>query len=1060
MVRKLATLLPLVGLLVTGNANALGLGEIKLDSALNQPLRAEIELLDERGLASGEVLPSLAGIEDFKRASVERMFFLSNIQFQILEKEDGLYIELTTRQPVQEPFLNFLVEVNWPAGRLLREYTVLLDPPVYEDTVTIENEIFEPVIQQEEVPAAQPTELTSQAQVSVITEKAEPKPVRDDTLPEGQYRVQRNDTMWEIAAKFRKDPSVTPQQMMLAIQQENPKAFIRGNINRLKAGSVLTIPNVTSAKEIELSDAVKEINRQNKALAQPSDVETQVPVSASGSAASSLDDGSERNPDGHLELVSAEKEAEITAGAGGDVSERMTSLENDLVVALELNDELSREREELLSRVTQLEEQIEIMQRMISLQNETAAALQEMDQITPEVGDASAGVDGSSIEGVEDVESTQEQDSLNAGVQEPLPGTVSEPEVQQSEPVAPPQPEPAPVEPPKPEPVKPVTPTPAPVPTPTPVYQSKPIPLQILDDVIAWVSSSLTNMLIVGFGGLLLLGLLGYSINKRRSGDDEEVEDESLVEEAYDQDDEEDSHNDPDLDDYNDVDLEEDLAAEDPSEAAEAENTDAIAEADIYIAYGRYDQAEDILKAALEQDSSRDDYRVKLAEVYAESGNAAGFAQMEQQLKGSGPIAENRIADLKSQANFADGLATQVADLPEASAPAESAIEQSTSDLDFSLDQTSEESVPVLDIEDSGDDIGSGNELSDLDLSLDDGLDLSSDSSSDGLDFELDIDVSGLDNDLSELGLDGQADEVDSGVEALDFSLELETEESPETTSALETNLDSDIADEVGDLEFSLDEDVSSEPSIASEPTETGSFEVSDLSLDFEETPIEIEEDVELSVEDELPASDIQASLNETSIPELGADDLGDLEMPELDADVANEVDPLAALDAQIEALEASSMEDEASDNSHNEALGDLGSLDLSDVEVELSDLDSADFSVEDLNLQGSDDKISESEELPQRTADVIDLGLGQDEGLQIDPSKLADLDDDLDISDLDDDFDFLAGSDETSTKLDLARAYIDMDDKDGARDILEEVVQEGNDEQKQKAQDLLKQIA
>ncbi|MDF9777476.1 type IV pilus assembly protein FimV [Pseudomonas baetica] len=110
-------------------APALGLGEITLHSALNQPLRAEIALVDAAGLEEDELLVHLAPADEFSRAGVDRVFFLDNLKFTPVLRGNRSLIQVTSSKPVSEPFLNFLVQLNQPNGRLLREYTVLIDPP-------------------------------------------------------------------------------------------------------------------------------------------------------------------------------------------------------------------------------------------------------------------------------------------------------------------------------------------------------------------------------------------------------------------------------------------------------------------------------------------------------------------------------------------------------------------------------------------------------------------------------------------------------------------------------------------------------------------------------------------------------------------------------------------------------------------------------------------------------------------------------------------------------------------------------------------------------------------
>ncbi|WP_369820516.1 FimV family protein, partial [Oleiphilus sp. HI0061] len=131
MIRKLAFALSLLGVLIAESVFALGIGEATVTSALNQPLKAEIELVNSGDFSAEEILPGLATREEFLKANVDRVYFLSDLRFKVETNADGkLVVVLTTNKPVREPFLNFLVEVIWPSGRLLREYALLIDPPL------------------------------------------------------------------------------------------------------------------------------------------------------------------------------------------------------------------------------------------------------------------------------------------------------------------------------------------------------------------------------------------------------------------------------------------------------------------------------------------------------------------------------------------------------------------------------------------------------------------------------------------------------------------------------------------------------------------------------------------------------------------------------------------------------------------------------------------------------------------------------------------------------------------------------------------------------------------
>ena len=131
MVRRIRALVLVAAALCPGIAVALGLGELSLDSYLNEPLKAEVDLLELGDLDEGQVRIRLASREDFDRAGVDRAYFLTSLKFEVVIDGSGSgKLVITSREPVREPFLDFLIEVRWPAGRLLREYTVLLDLPV------------------------------------------------------------------------------------------------------------------------------------------------------------------------------------------------------------------------------------------------------------------------------------------------------------------------------------------------------------------------------------------------------------------------------------------------------------------------------------------------------------------------------------------------------------------------------------------------------------------------------------------------------------------------------------------------------------------------------------------------------------------------------------------------------------------------------------------------------------------------------------------------------------------------------------------------------------------
>ncbi|KJZ49612.1 MULTISPECIES: FimV/HubP family polar landmark protein [Pseudomonas] len=345
-VRKLVLAIAAASALSSGMAHALGLGELTLKSTLNQPLVAEIELLDVKDLTAAEVVPSLASPDDFAKAGVDRQAFLNDLTFTpVLNASGKSILRVTSSKPLSEPMVKFLVQVMWPNGRLLRDYSVLLDPSKFSP--------------QTAEAAAQPTSTVA-------------APVTGATKP-SQYTTTPRDTLWEIAAKARNGGSI--QQTMLAIQALNPDAFIDGNINRLKTGQVLRMPDQAQSTGLPQTKAIAEVAAQNKAWRQGRRY-----VAKPGAGQQQLDATNRARTDvapaqaatDKLSLVSAESGKNPGKGAAGDAK----ALSNKLAVTQESLDTSRRDNAELKSRMADLQSQVDKLQRLIELKNNQLAKLQ------------------------------------------------------------------------------------------------------------------------------------------------------------------------------------------------------------------------------------------------------------------------------------------------------------------------------------------------------------------------------------------------------------------------------------------------------------------------------------------------------------------------------------------------------------------------------------------------------------------------------------------------------------------------------------------------------------
>ncbi|MEN5046678.1 FimV/HubP family polar landmark protein [Pseudomonas koreensis] len=347
-VRKLVLAIAAASALSSGMAHALGLGELTLKSTLNQPLVAEIELLDVKDLTAAEVVPSLASPEDFAKAGVDRQAFLNDLTFTpVLNASGKSVLRVTSSKPLSEPMVKFLVQVMWPNGRLLRDYSVLLDPSKFSP--------------QTADAAAQPAPAQTVA-----------APTTGATHP-SQYTTTPRDTLWEIAAKARTGGSV--QQTMLAIQALNPDAFIDGNINRLKTGQVLRLPDSVESTALPQSKAIAEVAAQNEAwrqgrryVAKPGTGQQQLDATKRGRS----NVGAGQNAKDNLSLVSAENAKGRGKGPAGDAK----ALSNKLAVTQESLDTTRRDNEELKSRMADLQSQLDKLQRLIELKNNQLAKMQ------------------------------------------------------------------------------------------------------------------------------------------------------------------------------------------------------------------------------------------------------------------------------------------------------------------------------------------------------------------------------------------------------------------------------------------------------------------------------------------------------------------------------------------------------------------------------------------------------------------------------------------------------------------------------------------------------------
>ena len=957
MIQRLRLLPVILLALYCGSAFALGLGELDLKSALNQRFDAEIVLLNTGDLEQVEIIPSLAAEEDFERVGVNRDYHLTDLRFNAQLREDGTHIvHITSRKPIIEPFLNFIVEVLWPNGRILREYIVLLDPPVFssEGIEKIEPSwsIGSAAVGSTSGGNASSGRIAPTQSGSRSGSGLEIPPVRSagNSRTQGvvtgdeEYGVTgRGDTLWTIASKVRPNERTSVQQTMLALQRANPEAFISNNINLLKAGYVLRIPDESEIRAETLEEADVEVLVQNQEFEDyiASDV-TQIDArrAASGGAA-----GSDDRDNGELKLLAADQSG---ARSGRDDT-RADELENSLAVAREDLDRSQRANSELNARLSYIDGQVETLSELVKLKDDQLAALR------------------------------------------------AELERQAAETITPPV-----------------------------------VPVVVQQEASA---SLLTSPVVLGAIGVLLIGLVAGALmmlRKRRQEfqlDDNEFS-ETIIEEDHPQP----SSND--LGDEATDGVTEDRAEEEIEEFDEdftQQTNDVIGEAEIYIDYGRFPQAISFLQKAIENEPQRTDIQLRLLEVYVQTEDAAAFNLQYEQLKLlADDDATSEGAEL--QAEILAGADTSDLDL----------------DLDLDLDVAAVSSEPIAAMEDSGID---DDDLSfDLDLDLEDLDDISD------LEAETDDTDLGLTTDI------GEVLNLEEALELGDSDFDLDLDASLEEGTVLSKEAEEDL-----DLALGLDNEID--------------LDFGDDVIDGEDDVLDLDLDLDLDDDDILELDDDVLELDADDTLELGADDV--LEYDDDDIVAHDDDDVLELGDDDI--LEPDDDDVLEPDDDDTLELHDDDILEPDDDDIlEPDDDDVLELDGDDLLELDGDDVLEHDDDDTLKPDDDDVLELHDDDVLELDDDDVLELDDDdilefgdddiLELVDddaveldLDDDGEFDLGfaddddelnlEEDAGSKLDLARAYIEMGDNGGAKPLLEAVLSEGDEAQIGEANELLGNI-
>ncbi len=796
-------------------AHAAGLGRLTVLSALGQPLLAEIEIVSLQPGEEDALTARLASPEAFEQAGIDINAALSSLRINLERRDKKPFLRVTTSQAVNEPFLDILIELSWSSGRLLREYTFLLDPPEYRSRQqAIAAAPLPPMAEKPAAPAAEQKPLEAAplspqpAPETTPVPAATPSPVPAAAAPQAAapakpagantYEVKRGDTLGAIARQNLK-PGVTLNQMLIAIFRANEDAFIKGNVNLVRTGKILTIPDIDSLGTVDRDEAnrlVKEHHEQfteyrNRlaAVATPADA-----AAGQREVAGRIEPKPEpvkpAAPSDQLRLSKAEP---AKPGAQGSRAAR----EDDAVAR-------DRAAAEAQSRQQDLEKNVADLQKLLALKNQQLAEMEKKGAAKPAPVPPVAQAPAPAPQAPAKPEPQKPAAEAPKPAPTPAKPEPAKPAAEAPKPAAE-APKPA-AEAPKPaaEAAKPAAEAPKPAPAAPKPAAKKAAPEPSLIDEF------LDNPLYLALlGGLVLLLIVyGWWTYRRKKKAQAKFQDSVLGAAAAGA--ATGSIDEPTAPPAGTTTTVSVQASQAPA-GMEAEEVDPIAEADVYMAYGRDAQAEEILKEALQKDAKRTTVHAKLLEIYAHRKDAKAFEQTALKLKGitngAGPEWD-KAAALGRSIDPQNGLYAGAGGGEAAAAPAAPAAAAAAPTLDFDLGGAGQAQAATPDIS----------------------LDEPKDSTASGVDIEL-----GSTQTLKT----GPADETviaggeEKSLGAMDFNLDLGMDEKKPEAPKPAAAAPQPAAESSGGLDFDLNLDGDKPAAAEPEADATMKVDLSAISLDL-----------------------------------------------------------------------------------------------------------------------------------------------------------------------------------------------------------------------------------
>lgn len=629
---------------VFSNAYGAGLGKLTVLSGLGQPLNAEIELTSVSKGEAESLSVKLASVEAFRQANITFNPALFTLRFTVEPGGGRQIIRITSTQPINEPFVDLLLELTGGNSRLVREYTFLLDPPELRRTQPAQiaaskapvpstaQRTSSPITRTESVPQPTGTARSASAATPPASARAGTIQSRRDTAnatPPEDYEVKSGDTLTQIAGQYKPD-GISLDQMLAAFQRANPDAFVSNNINRLRAGQILSIPDAEAARSVSADEAKRIVVAQaadfnayrNKLAERIAAAEAQKSDDAKQSATGKITAKVEEQP-----TAASESKDKLKLSRSGTAALGADSGASNVGSA---EDRIAKEKAlaEANARVKELEKNVSDLQKLLEIKNKELAERQNQvdaskSVVTPPVPAASASDSAAKTSDATTKAKAASPTAAPESATAPVPSPAAEAATSDSAAPAVTTPSPATS---NTDPAVAATPTTeTKAATPNAVVSPPPAATSFIDDF-------LENPLMLAILAAVLAGLGGIGIySARRKKLQKEFGDNSILTDSssltanslFG------STGGQSVDTNNSV-FNSNFA---PSASQlDTNEVDPVAEADVYIAYGRDAQAEEILKEALRTQPDRNAVRVKLLEIYANRKDLRAFEMLASEL--------------------------------------------------------------------------------------------------------------------------------------------------------------------------------------------------------------------------------------------------------------------------------------------------------------------------------------------------------------------------------------------------------------------------------------------